>query len=414
MSSTSRIRDREDRMLAYYINLINQQEQQQGYRRPSSVDGGSTSSKRGRSLSADRMDDFLDAKNEEIFPERSGELETLQAEKPQEEISPEPTVGDTMHSANNTQTSSPAVPTKRPVGRPRKHPPTIDNPKTAESTPKKPRKQLELEEAERIISTILDHRPGRAEFKVHASSPKKPQPSDQTSVMGKKSAKTLAHEEAERIIATIEKRPTNTSTRAISESPQKMIDRAQQVNQRTTKVTQKIKEEEVIIPKRGPGRPPSRSGETVTQPALASQDIPPVKRGPGRPPKSASPTAIEETGVQRSRTSKISSPNHPSVMQPVLTSTSQIELSRTVVHYGGNVETHVREDASSFVSFSFHPTCSAVSWWTKPVGLECIEFEEELQQGLKNICSRANEKRLKIESRMGNDFASKLLVTFQG
>lgn len=129
----SKIQDREDRMLAYYINLIKQQEEQKqtGEKRPYV-----RKNKEGVVKSTDEAEP-------EPLPERS-EVER--------DVTPHEKVKNGILEA---ALSGP------------------DSSTSKEATPRKPAKVLAQQEAERIISTILEKRPGRAEFSVPATSEKK-------------------------------------------------------------------------------------------------------------------------------------------------------------------------------------------------------------------------------------------------
>jgi hypothetical protein len=169
----SGIQDREDRLLAYYINLISQQENEKESSERKSVTG-----KGKKSLGSDSASSVV-------------------SYDPLEDIPP-PVPATTSAPLPLPQEMPPSIPVKRSVGRPRKHPredvpsasitEKASPPLTPGVSPKLPTdrtsslkktlsaKELERAEAERIISTILERRPGRAEFHSDEPSEKKVSP----------------------------------------------------------------------------------------------------------------------------------------------------------------------------------------------------------------------------------------------
>ena len=372
----SGIADREDRMLAYYINLIQQQEQQE-----------KTRTERSGSFSNDG--DVVDA-----------------SKKEQNVISTEPKVEEPI-----TQPSV-VLPVKRQVGRPRKHPLPEMSGDQADSesvkksepvassnkvTPKKSTKQLELDEAERIISTIMERRPGRAEFKVPERAPAPPTVVEQTtesvvsaqvkdnSTPKKVSAKLLAQEEAERIIATIERRPTATSARALEE-PKSVVVVPEVVEKKPVEVKQ-IEEEPVVVKKRGPGRPPKKvqpqaptSNEQVLVVVVPAAQSPPVEQ---KPSKQVTPRKRPQSPLK-----DVSKPEKIAKISPA--PAARVEETPTV--------------PGSF-RFHQHPSSKEANWWNVRKGLTTVPFEEELDNVLCQIRTKASETReeLVLHARSTNE-----------
>ena len=397
LSLPSGIQDREDRMLAYYINLIKQQEEEANRQRSDSM------------LSVDdREVGEVKKKDQEVKP-------VSEKPSPSED-------GDIGQSGE--------APVKRPVGRPRKHPlPPQDTAEVSQTkvTPKKSTKQLELDEAERIISTIMERRPGRAEFKVPTVVDKeseKPAPTESTTP--KKSAKTLALEEAERIIATIERRPTATSAKALEEiakdkgekgqgdemgENEKGIGRAEKekgnektrkekVDEETGKEAERTNVDAVshkIKDKDSERRKPKEIEEVkklVTEPQMEPEDQPLVKkRGPGRPPKRP-PSAVTEKVVP------VVEPPNPSVAEPKTVPTPKKKLPSpakppVVEKPKQEVKTELpTQDSNGGFSFPFHhPVDRGMKWWQKPVGLRIFRIEDDLDNVLGQVVKKARETR---------------------
>lgn len=170
----SGIQDREDRLLAYYINLISQQENEKESSERKSVTG-----KGKKSLGSESASSVVSYDPVEDMPPPVPTTTSAPLPPPEPEVPP-------------------SIPVKRSVGRPRKHPredvpsaPISEKaspPLTPRVSPKLPTdrtsslkktlsaKELERAEAERIISTILERRPGRAEFHSDEPTEKKVSP----------------------------------------------------------------------------------------------------------------------------------------------------------------------------------------------------------------------------------------------
>ena len=342
------IPDREDRMLAYYINLIKQQEEEDVKKR-----------------------------------ERSGSVSV------DEDMVKEGRDSDRNSVASDDQ------PVKRPVGRPRKHPVEV----VTKITPKKTTKQLELDEAERIIATILERRPGRAEFKVPVVVEKEsvvepPQEPEVTSFSPpKKSAKTLALEEAERIIATIERRPTVTSAKALDDTKLVSVQKQEE---------KKIVVVEEVVQKRGPGRPPKKIEPQILQPEVEDEKLTPIitpavpeevvkKRGPGRPPKNpAQPPVVVVSPAAESPKPK---PAEPRTITPRKRPPSPAHEKPAKSQKQETVEPVVPlTTSSSALSFTFHhPIDRKPKWWRDPIGLKHFPIDDDLHAVVNQVVKRATE-----------------------
>ena len=249
----------------------------------------------------------------------------------------------------------------------------------------KPAKTLEQIEAERIIATILEKRPGRAEFgksedferKPKSPSPKKPRVEEGMnkaeenrveeheivlSVSSKKSKlpddlavapkasgpsapptprKSLAQIEAERIIATIVPRGR------LEEKVEKVVNVEKEERVRRLPPPKQVHQIQ----------PPSRSYQPTTNQPISKP-----------PPVLLSKAPRLTVSVPTSPAAK---PKPPPMAQ----------LTR---HWGGLIETHT--DVPPVVSaFTFHPQqqVGEQKWWKRPIGLQVVEFESELDQLLR-------------------------------
>jgi hypothetical protein len=184
-------------------------------------------------------------------------------------------------------------------------------------------------EAERIMSTILERRPGRAEFAVPPPTVV-PEPVQEKRRPGRPKStapklplddpvskkKTLAELEAERFIATIKERRVD----GYSVSPE-------------------VVKEEITISK-------PVAAKVVREPAL----------------QRASSVARKEAVS----------------MQPQKTSTNKVPQEPR----GISTEKQASSDKEDSVSFRFHPHRA---WWRKSVSLSVIEYEDELEAGIAKI-----------------------------
>lgn len=367
--NSNAVKDREDRMLAYYINLITQQEQQEDAKRRSS--SGSKS-----------------------YPD--------QVEAPK------------VDSECQSDTFVEAV-KPRPVGRPRKHPiPIIDYMKvviekeedvesadkmvvdldanqvnkTNESTPRQttPRKYggtraLEHAEAERIISTILEKRPGRAEFSDPEEKKRKSTEEQQPESSPKKgpakaSANSLAQLEAERIIATIvERRPKQRPSEVVAE-------------------TKPDVEEESPVPelpmppvKRGPGRPPKHA-KPLTEPSPpANLGFMAKKECSQSPPRPVGRPSKQTSSIKKAPISdEVKKPPPPSSPKPTTQAAPAME------------ESEFPNLLPVLSQFSFHDVKKLTEWWRQPLGLQVESFEEELAEALSRVASEAKEWDAKCDA----------------
>lgn len=331
-------------MLAYYINLIKQQEEEEEKKRD-----------RSSSVSMDEEADVV---------ERSEKNSVVSEDQP----------------------------VKRPVGRPRKHP--VEEVVT-KITPKKSAKQLELDEAERIISTILERRPGRAEFKVPVVVEKEPSEEEvDNRSPPKKSAKTLALEEAERIIATIERRPTATSAKAVDDAKLVRVGRTEE-----KKIDVKPIVVEEVVQKRGPGRPPKKldhppGADVKVQPAEIEVKVTQVvpeevvkKRGPGRPPKNS----VQPQPVVVSPPPAESPKREPKTVTPRKRPPSPEKPKAQ--KFEQSAEPLVPPTTSLNVfSFTFHHGMDRKpNWWRERIGLELFPIDDDLDHVVKQVVKRAKQ-----------------------
>jgi hypothetical protein len=310
------IADREDRLLAYYINLINQQEQQEAKRRDST---GSVSDE------TERVEEKPEA-NERVLE----------------------------------------APKQRPVGRPRKYPavdvvakseksPSIDGTEVKSENPPENRtdeeantratprkyfgtKALVQAEAERIISTILEKRPGRAEF---GDPPKK------------RKSETSLNEEA----------PPPSPKRGPGR-PKILVETLEPVP-----VGEEIEPPAVVV-KRGPGRPPKHPRPPAVSVVPEPVEIVPAKSRPvGRPPKQPRTQSVEpDEKVNK----VIGSPKVSPLKRVPPKSLSKPDMAAA------------QEPAKEHV-FSAERPGGANSWWRKPVSLQVLEYEEDLVNALSNL-----------------------------
>lgn len=364
--NSNAVKDREDRMLAYYINLINQQEQDDAKRRPSS--------------------------GFKSHPD--------QGEAPKVDSEPQ---SDTIVEAVKP----------RPVGRPRKHPITsVDYVKVVnekeedvesvdkmivdadvnqvndsnESTPSKttPRKYggtraLEQAEAERIISTILERRPGRADFSEPEERKRKSTEEQQPELSPKKgpakpSAKSLAQLEAERIIATIvERRPKQRPSEVVAETK--------------PAVEEEASVPEVPVPpvKRGPGRPPKHS-KPLTEPLSPAIPVLTAKKEYSQSPPRPVGRPSKQPSIKKATVSdEVKKPPPPSP-KPTKQSAPAME------------KLEFPDLLPVLSQFSFHDVKKLTEWWRLPVGLQVESFEEELAEALSRVASEAHEWDAKCEA----------------
>ena len=362
-------------MLAYYINLIKQQEEE-GH--PATVHvlaethavstkGSGTEklpekppTETAENESVGATEDATSTQNVAVSTDNTTESTTKSVEKA------------TLVEAKNldeklilSEKVTPSDATKRPVGRPRKDAPRIE-PKfvdlpRAPSPPKRPspRKSLAQIEAERIIATIVVDK--RSTIVV-----------DKRSAIEQSDDWTVKREAAARDNTTRENSARKNNTRVetseqqrgvsqnvLSESPHVLSDL---VPRRRHGVSQHVLVDPAI--RRGPGRPPKRFIEPPVRPPK-----PPV-----RPPKPSAPKRLVPS---------------PSARQAVsLPTTPAAAFRLKTTHWGGLIETH--SDFSPLVvnTFTFHPQKIPLvedPWWKTQISLDVVDYEEELVEQLARV-----------------------------
>lgn len=303
----SHVADREDRMLAYYIKLIEEQEKQ------------------GKAPA-----------------EPAEVVEAKKVTKPVEE-------------------EKPAGEAKR--GRPRKEPPTTvsgdhETPRTVNGT-----RALEQAEAERIISTILERRPGRAEFSV---------PSEEGSSRKRKSDPEKVSPPRERRVTESSRSrdvllPLSKETRVKDPPPMETIAVAEEVK----------RVEEEPRPRRrstGPEVPVPLPVVSVVEHVKETVVVPEVAHV-------ADVVMEEEVKVEEKPRNKPSSRSSKPKSETVRAKTSQRSTSKQPAPSA--VPDVVEEVKSGF------SLVAEKQWWHKPVALSVIEFEDELLSVIDNFEQRS-------------------------
>ena len=277
-SSTSRIQDREDRLLAYYINLINQQEKQQEKQPVESVE-----KKKG-------------VKSVE---------ETVEKERP---------------------------------------------------TPRKPSKSLAREEAERIIATILDKRPGRAQFTppvVPAVIP------------------SLVPPEVPPVVP-----PVGAKKRG---RPRKIVPQVVVVEDNTKAI---------------PEEPPAETNIVLTDERKEPEPIAEIEEVVIPPPPSPTEKKAEKTAPKKKKARNIS---------------VETKLGETITSAPSN------RYVSEYSNSTFEAEARISRWWRKPISLELLDFEDEIELSIAQLrCAFSLELQdiLVSEQDDKQSLASRMLIVF--
>ena len=348
---SSRNQDREDRMLAYYINLIQQQEK---------AEQDAKASKPGTKKPEDEKDSMSERK-----PKKA-------ASKPDEPMEESKRTKRSL--SEDDMKSIPAKSSKASVQE------GDDN-----TTPRKAvgAKALAQQEADRIISTILERRPGRAEFSVPTpDDSRKRRPSQPTSPIEQRS------EKAKRPSPTVTDSPIKREP--VADSAPSSLDNIPIDGSEST-VDNRIKkkkslaeiEAERIIATIKP------KDETKQVPVLTEAPISPVIAPvvpEPKPPRAKKPAARPATTEK-----PVDEPVAPAkpAKQPV--ERKQPTAPAKVVEKQPIKRTESADSVSSetttTTTFKFHhrPQAAGEQWWRKKVSLYPIDYEEELQAGLKRI-----------------------------
>lgn len=339
-------------MLAYYINLIQQQEkaEQEG-----------KASKQVIKRAEDERDSMSERK-----PKKT-------ATKPDEPFEEGKRTKRSL-SEDDIKTTIPAKSSKNSVQE------VDDN-----ITPRKPigAKALAQQEADRIISTILERRPGRAEFSVPSSDDsRKRKPSlpsssiEQRTEKAKRPSPTVTDSPI-KLEPVAESAPSSLESQPIGGSEGTVDNRIKR-----KKSLAEIEAERIIAtikPKDEAKRVP------VLTEAPISPIISPVVAEP-KPPRAKKP-AVRQASTEQFVNELMIAP------KPA----KQLVERKQVPAAGKVIEKHPlkrKESASSIesetmttTSFKFHhrPQPDVNQWWRKKVSLCPIEYEEELQASLNRI-----------------------------
>ena len=346
----SRVADRDDRMMAYYIKLIEEQEKQDKKRTSDvheadsgSVDDAKRSSKKSNEKPKS-SDNKPNEEKEEADKGDSARDELSKEEKPKE------------GSKRGTKEKRDSM--------------TEETPRKVNGT-----RALEQAEAERIISTILERRPGRAEFSVpkEETPRKKPRRSDERSSPAPKEASPPKPASAIGNKPVKEEEPVAEQVVTKTSSDRKRrTDPVEQEPRPRRKTLAEIEAERIIatIIERRPTSPtvPAGRGAPMVAPAElppVAEPVPPVAEEPAKP--KTAPKAPTKPKPEKPKPSVPAEPKPKTEERPKRTS----EQRRPVEE--------AEEVKSAFT------LAAEKQWWHKPVSLEVIPFEDELDAALDRI-----------------------------
>ena len=183
--------------------------------------------------------------------------------------------------------------------------------------------------------------------------------------------KSLAQMEADRIIATI------------------LVDQRRPPKSRWEEEVEEVEEVEEAPVKKKPEVLKTREEQSI------------VKRGPGRPPKKK----YDEPRPPRVKTT-VSLPVSPTARVAIVRPAPRAaddnvrSLSRTTSNWGGLIETHC-DQLPIVTDFTFHPKVDMDAWWKKSVGLDVLDYEQELMEQLETLgklCRNSKDLRVVFES----------------
>lgn len=353
-------------MLAYYINLIQQQEK---------AEQDSKGQKPGPKKAEDER---------ETLSERKSKKPVEKPDEPMEEVK---RTRRSLSEDDSKIARKPNAVSSQDVD---------DN-----STPRKTigAKALAQQEADRIISTILERRPGRAEFAVPSvEDPKKRKPSlqsppspdkeDRSTRSKRQSPPTVTESPAGKKESTndssapssLESNPIHASEGTVDNRIKKKKSLAEIEAERIiatikSKDEERMKNDTIMV---------SAPLSPVIAPSVSL--IEPRPRGRKPNPK---PTIVESSMSEPVR-APVKQPTKPQVApkQPTSVSAKSAEKEKVALKRTESVNSTVSNNESSTSStFRFHHKSEPLvdQWWRKKVSLCPIEYEEELQSALARI-----------------------------